>query len=560
MSGMEWSKWISPLISFARALRPYFSRLHRERQASRTLFPSPEGKLIDQEFDKTLIRLKGEELKDNWLKEIRTWVEHPIVTPQFLREKEIGDWLSDEKVCDDLKTLASARLLEFAEVDGAVEERLIQAYVSVVNKHKAFAVEAIDCILNIMVAGYKESLKEPSTSLAGLTVAGFKESREALQGIAQEVSVFSEKIEKLGVDDLVVSAHTDIVTKELARILKSRGFRGDRAREEIRTLVDRILGTELRHVKPEIKAKAFYWAARLHTSDAPNIPAAEKYLHQLHQLDPTFDTRIVDALILEHRGNVDGALRVLRDIHTNDGHSNIWLVISRTRSKQAAFSWFEAQTDHNDPEFFTGIGWQNFSVTLAEMGMWEKAADTLASVQDHIDDWPDLAFVEGVINTAMLLPVEMRPLVFRMNVFHPQIHAVRGPDANQRRTRAYACFDRAARLMEDMGEVERAQGAKQWTLWLQLTDDNLAIRQVAQKEVREACANGRQAIDYLQIALAFNIDFDKGPLQRYLTQRKQMGGLEGPETIAELLLAETTMTAREYAEFLENDAADVPPS
>ena len=102
------------------------------------------------------------------------------------------------------------------------------------------------------------------------------------------------------------------------------------------------------------------------------------------------------------------------------------MVLIRSHGKSSALAWMEAQPEHNEICFFTGLGWQNVAVTLCEMGMWERAATFLETASQCADHWPDLAFVEGVINAALLLPVESRSLALQMNVFHPNIRRFRG--------------------------------------------------------------------------------------------------------------------------------------
>ena len=149
-------------------------------------------------------------------------------------------------------------------------------------------------------------------------------------------------------------------------------------------------------------------------------------------------------------------------------------------------------------------------------------------------------------------------------IFHPHLQVVQGPDADQHRVRAYHCFQRAVSLLTSISENKRAQGAKDWILWLRLTDDKPDVRNNAQNEVRAAMGDGKRAVDYLPVALTFGIDFDKGPASTISGDRKEMGGLEGQELFAEVNLAEIAMTAREYAEFLEREetrlAAQVPKS
>src|SRR5262249_48338004 len=80
-----------------------------------------------------------------------------------------------------------------------------------------------------------------------------------------------------------------------------------------------------------------------------------------------------------------------------------------------------------------------------------------------------------------------------------------------------------------------------------------ALVSAARQEVREGMKEGQRAIDLMPFARAFGIEFDDGPLNRYLRQRAQTGGLGGRELVAELFLAELTMNPRDYAEFLERE-------
>ena len=530
----------------------YLSRLYVERKAGRGISKIGSS-LIDIELDRTLARLRGEEVEDTFLSQIQTFLAHRIITPQFLREAEIKNWLSDHQIRTDLKALASARLMgSSADVNEAVE-RLREAHLKISKKEIPFADEAIEVVVDILLAGYKASIHSDTVPLSGMVQAGAKANKEGFEKTGKVLISISDKLNSFGPDDLIVNAFSEQVTKELDRIIKRRGILVDRAREEIRVLAQQVLGGKYHYANKAIKTKVLYWASRLHAADSKHISLVENYLEELHKLNPDYDIRIINALIAEQKGNIDVALQFLRDIDNSDGHSTIWAILNRTRGKQAAVSWFEEQPGHIDPEFFTGIGWSNLAVSLAEMGLWEKAADYLAAAQGHLEDWPDLAFVEGVINAAMLLPVEIRHLALRMNIFHSHIKPVIGPNIAPRRTRAYECFNRAAKLIAEIGEEDRAEVAKVWLLWLKLTEEKKEISETASREVAEAMKDPAQAVDFLPVALAFDVDFDKGPLQRYLMQRKQMGGLKGQEIIAEVLLSEITMTAREYADFLEQE-------
>lgn len=158
MSDMSLVSFLQPVFSLGRKAWKYLSRLYMERQTGRRMFQDDESGLIDIELDKTLARLRGEEVEDTFLSQIKTLIEHPLVTPKFLREAEIKDWLSDHQVRSDLKVLASARLMGASEDANEVVERLREAHVNISKKEIPFADEAIDVVVNILTAGYKAGI------------------------------------------------------------------------------------------------------------------------------------------------------------------------------------------------------------------------------------------------------------------------------------------------------------------------------------------------------------------------------------------------------------------
>jgi hypothetical protein len=128
-----------------------------------------------------------------------------------------------------------------------------------------------------------------------------------------------------------------------------------------------------------------------------------------------------------------------------------------------------------------------------------------------------------------------------------------GAEADQRRAKAKICFEKARTLLIDIGQDARAHAAKDWLLWLRLTNPNPAVVHEARQEVEEGMREGKKAVDLIPFARAFGIDFDDGPLRRYLSQRAQMGGLVDQELLAELFLAELRMPPRDFAEYLERE-------
>ena len=265
----------------------------------------------------------------------------------------------------------------------------------------------------------------------------------------------------------------------------------------------------------------------------------------MRQANPSKETQIIDALIAENEGDVDAALRILRDVANADGRSSLFAMLWRARGNDAALAWFDEQPNRNEPAFLTAAGWSNLAICLARAERWEEAVSRLAAAEGSHDEWPDLAFVEGVLNAAMLLPLELRPYALEMNVFHPNIRTTEGKAADRYRDRARQCFAHAAESLAALDLVSREQAAKDWLLWLRLTDPDPETVDAARREIHEGMKIKERAIDLIPFADAFGIPFSESPIEHYLAQRARIGGLTGPEMFARLALARRTMaTAR----------------
>jgi tetratricopeptide (TPR) repeat protein len=430
--------------------------------------------------------------------------------------------------------------------DPEVWARLRRAYASITGEAERLADGPITVVIAILAAGYLGSITPQLQPIVGMLQASTQENRAQFGAV-------QSRLNELGPDHYVVKAHSEHAERELSLLLKQRSLAPDRVRQAFITLAQRVTDGDLCHGERSIRAKVQYWSARLHALQPETLPVARHYLEQLHQTDSGVDTRIIDALILEAEGNVDGALQVLRDIETPDGRATFMVTLFRRYGAETALSWFDDQPGRNNVSFLTGRGWSNVAVCLAKMGRWEEAVDRLAAAQEYVEKWPDLAFIEGVINAAMLLPGEWRKYALEMHLFHEAVKPIEGVEADRRRKRAKVCFEKAKDLLIKIDQHSRAQGAQAWLLWLRLTDPTPAVVHEARQEVQEGMKDGQRAVDLIPFARTFGIDFDDAPLQRYLSQRKRTGGLGGQELVAEFFLAELKMNPRERAEFLERE-------
>jgi hypothetical protein len=107
--------------------------------------------------------------------------------------------------------------------------------------------------------------------------------------------------------------------------------------------------------------------------------------------------------------------------------------------------------------------------------------------------------------------------------------------------------------MQEIGLPAEAEAAHDCLRWLRLTHPDEEIVAAIREEITNNMKEGPLAVDRIRYARAFSIDFDPVPLERYLAQRKHLGGLDSRELVADLFLAEHTKAPRELAEFLEGE-------
>lgn len=536
---------IKPFVAVSKAAVEYLRRLLRIRRAGAAPFTVADG-LLDEALTDMLGRFRGGGPDDSWWRQLLKHVENPLITPDVLKKPAVQEWLADRKVQAGLMALARGRIMGTEAAYEDVVATLRQTYAHYTGEHEQLATGPIEIAIAVLVAGYRARIGGRNEGLAGMVQA-------VNTGAQARHKELMSAFQRIGPDRHAVDAQTNQVTTILAKILKGRVVVATRAREELDSLARRVSDADgdLIYADAKVRAQVLYWAARLHASESPTI--AKAYRERLCRLDDKADTRIIDALLQEKDGDIDGALRTLRDINSSDGRSVLFSFLRRTRGNEPAISWFREQRGHEDLSFLTGFGWVAVAVTLVDLRRWDESVEQLAAVRSHYNDWPDLAFAEGVTNAAMLVPDEFRMHAFQNQLFHPGIHTAVGPQADKYRATANECFDHAARLFADIGLDGRAEAAREWKLWLRLTDPKPEVFEPARREIEQGMKDGPRAVALVRLAHACNLSFDHGPLKRYLNQRSVTGGLDEFETQAEIILNKITLSSREFSDFLEQE-------
>jgi hypothetical protein len=193
---------------------------------------------------------------------------------------------------------------------------------------------------------------------------------------------------------------------------------------------------------------------------------------------------------------VEGGLARLRNLDTPDARSSVFAMLLLHRGREHALAWLDAH-EATDPGLLTAIGWKNAAVALAEAGRWEDAAARLGALPDDMAvESPDMAYVRGVLNAALTLPIWARRFALTTQIIDQPVEPLQGAEIAGWHRRALVSFEIAKRRLEEVGEIARAAAAETWRAWLLLTDPSR--RAEGERIVVDAMREGKSAIDYAQ--------------------------------------------------------------
>ena len=103
------------------------------------------------------------------------------------------------------------------------------------------------------------------------------------------------------------------------------------------------------------------------------------------------------------------------------------------------------------------------------------------------------------------------------------------------------CFEFAEQKLKRIVGDDVMGFIADWKLWLRLMDPSGKDAQPARAEVSQNMQDGKSAIGLMRFAWAFGIQFDEEPLREYLKERKQLGGLDDREVLAEFFAFRTVL-------------------
>ena len=490
--------------------------------------------------------MRGGNIQDSWWRGLLSDLGQSYVAPDYLRQPALQTWLRKDQVADDLKSLAAAKILRGDGDDPHIRARLAKSYANGTGEDPALASQPVEVAIAILVAGFIATIPADQRPLAGM----FQEMSGQLQDRL-------DRLERtiLLADPVIQQAHTDQTTKKLSEIIMLRSIDPPGARRNIQELLNRVIVGDLQATDHPTKDNVCYWAARLCASDPETLGFAKDLRKRLPSGRDDMNVLLVDALIVEREGDKDLAIRLLRDHDDPDSKTALFGLLSRARGEQASLDWYAGQSRKDDDQFFSDVGWKNWAVNMATIGRWAEAAKRLATFESPWMDSPALAVVEGALNAAMLLPADQREFVLTGVPIYPNIDPNLGPEMEAHHARARMCFEFAQQRLSGLVNRNLTQLIADWILWLRIVSPKVGASQRVRQEISDGMTDGIQAVNLILFAWAFDIPYDPVPLKHHLAQRTALGGLTVRELLAEFLLSQQFMSARDRIGYFERHEA-----
>ena len=529
------------LVPLAGAISRKAAQLHAERTAAKEPFRL-ETDLLDKRLRETLGRFQGGSVDDGWWRHVLAELGQAYVAPEFFTKPAVREWLDETDVQDGIVSLARAKVMgQSSESESEIKGCLAALYSAHTGEADHFAEVPIDVAVAALTAGYMTSIPENQQPVAGMI--------QTLSGQVREIDM---KLDQRSAPDAVVqSTHGKVAEDALSAILTLRMFDFNEATERMSDLWQRVNGGDLAAVPAPLKTRVRYWVARLLTSRSEKTNEVRSMRQVLSAHNMGENLYVLDALIKAASGDIDAAFRILKDQNDADSRSVLLNLLRRSKGEEEALEWFADVQPESSPEYFTSMGWREWAICLGMVGEWGQAADGLREVSSKSDPSPGITMIEGVINAALLIPEEHRRLVFEGVPTYSRMGPNLGDQARARHRRARECFDHVFQHVSGIASKSLTEFLSDWCTWVGLMDPVTSRADVARRKVRERLERGDVHPGLVAIAWTFEIQFDKEKLRTRLKRSERLGGLSDDEYLAECLLNQRSMNAREFGNYLD---------
>jgi hypothetical protein len=331
----------------------------------------------------------------------------------------------------------------------------------------------------------------------------------------------------------------DALERDLAarydRAMRRSFFPEAMATDEYGSVADIACEPPYLKVAPALRHTIILHAARS-AAVRGSLEKAEELLRVAQTLPGEESDRLARARILEKRGDIDGALVLIRDQTDSDSRSTVLNMIFRHRGLDAALKWFaDERLSLRD---LTINGLQTLAGAHLQTEDFDGLRARLEEVSsEQLNQYPYLRFLRATVNVASLLPVPDREFAFRSF----QMDARRGthsvldvPVTASRLDLAISDLTALLPVASELGLHHAKRLAESYLRWCELLHPHR--KDVGLEHLRNEMQDLRTAKERLSLAFAFDPSFDPKSIEQYLKAREELGGLDDDDLKAALII------------------------
>jgi hypothetical protein len=305
--------------------------------------------------------------------------------------------------------------------------------------------------------------------------------------------------------------------------------------DEFGPVADVAAEPEYSNVSSALRRRIFLRAARS-AAVRDTVEKAEQLLATAQALQGPDSELLARARILEKRGDIDAALALIRDETDPDSISTILNIVVRARGHDAGLKWLADKKITLRDLTINGV--QTVVAGFLKNDDFEAVRSHLEELTPtQLDEGPYFRLLKGVANIASVLPEPDRVLVVQgfqtdasrgnRSILDPATTASRLDVALSELT---AFIPVASAL--NLREAKRL--AEAYLRWAELLHPHQKDTGLA--HLREEMKDPKVARARLSLAFAFDSDFDPKPLETYLKDREELGGLDDNDLHAALTI------------------------
>jgi hypothetical protein len=352
-----------------------------------------------------------------------------------------------------------------------------------------------------------------------------------------------------------------LADEELRRLIKRArqrvNFRDPAAdyAKEIGELGRRAIEGDLSGASADARWTAIAYAARSTASRKDGAVEAKALMAAADKVLPGRSHVIVEAGILAH-ADMDAALKLLRDVKTPDGRSQLLSILGGSSGPQAVVD--RVRAEKWTPADINSVGANNVGVLAVEANELDFATEWIKGVSEaQLDECPSLLALRADLVMAETLPPDERMSVIVGLPFDlRQVHPYEDAGSIGKRRSVAADVAKLLAVARDLGLTKVERLLEERLCWLQGLDPDKV--DAAKAKIAEGLKS--EPARWVRLALRFKVAFEQDTLRAKLENLRGAGGWSADEGGAYLLMEMESGNAGRVARFIEENRKELEQS